>query len=260
MATRLTDVVFDAADPAALARFWAAALEWTVTYEDAEQVSVSPPADDPAQHGQVPLDFVLVTDPNPKASKNRLHLDLASRSDEHQTELVERLERLGARRLDIGQPTDVSWVVMADPEGNELCVVSHAGAVGKDPASAFAGIGPVAAVVFDCAEPEELAPFWSAATGWPALGHDDEGVWLRDPSAGGPYLDLHRVTEVKTEKLRVHLDVAPFPHDDQASEVDRLCALGAAPVDIGQHAWGDRLTWHVLADPQGNELCVLSSR
>ena len=254
MPTRLVHLVVDAADPSALARFWSAALEWPITYEEPDEVVIEPPEGDPAQKGQLPLVFVPV--PEPKSSKNRIHLDLASQSREHQAALVARLEALGARQIDIGQPADVSWVVMADPEGNELCVVSHAGSVGKDPASAFAGIGPVAAVVFDCENPAAIAPFWAAATGWPALGQDDQGVWLRDTTAGGAYLDLHRVTEPKTEKLRVHLDIAPFPEDNQATEVDRLRSLGATSIDIGQ----GNVYWHVLADPEGNELCVLTPR
>ena len=130
------------------------------------------------------------------------------------------------------------------------------GSVGKDPASAFAGIGPVAAVVFDCADPEAIAPFWAAATGWPVLGGDDQGVWLRDNRGGGPYLDLHRVSEPKTAKLRVHLDVAPFSDDDHSAEVTRLRAVSAEPIDIGQ---GD-VRWIVLTDPEGNEFCVLTPR
>jgi Glyoxalase-like domain len=199
--------------------------------------------------------MVFLPVPESKVSKNRIHLDLASTSDEHQAALVARLEELGARRIDIGQPDDVSWVVMADPEGNELCVVSHRGSVGKDPASAFAGIGPVAAVVFDCADPEAIAPFWSAATSWPILGQDDQGVWLRDITAGSPYLDLHRVTEPKTAKLRAHLDVAPFAGGDHATELEHLRTLGAHPIDIGQP---DDVSWEVLADPEGNELCLLT--
>jgi hypothetical protein len=88
------------------------------------------------------------------------------------------------------------------------------------------------------------------------LGQDDEGVWLRDTSGRGPYLDLHLVAEPKTAKLRVHLDVEPCADDDQGAEVDRLRALGATDLDIGQ---GD-VSWVVLADPEGNELCVLSPR
>jgi Glyoxalase-like domain len=88
------------------------------------------------------------------------------------------------------------------------------------------------------------------------LGHDDEGVWLRNPDGRGPYLDMHRVDESKPAKLRVHIDVAGYPDDDQAAEVERLRALGAAPVDVGQ---GD-VRWEVLADAEGNEFCVLTSR
>jgi hypothetical protein len=253
MPTRMVSIVVDTVDPPALARFWASTLGWPVTHEDAEESVIEPPGDDPAQRGQVPLLFGRGGDP--KTVKNRIHLDVASTSAAHQAELVARIEELGGRRLDVGQG-EVSWVVMADPEGNELCVVSHAGSVGKDPASAFAGIGPVAAIVFDCANPEVIAPFWSAATGWPILGRDDEGVWLRDPTGGGPYLDLHRVAEPKTAKLHVHLDVAPHLEEDQGAEVDRLKALGATDIDIGQ---GD-VPWVVLADPGGNELCVLTPR
>ena len=154
MPTRLVHLVVDAADPAGLARFWSRALEWPVTFEEPDEVVIEPPDDDPARAGQLPLVFVPI--PELKTSKNRVHLDVASTSEDHKAALVARLEELGARQIDIGQPDDVSWVVMADPEGNEFCVVSHLGSVGKDPASAFAGIGPVAAVVFDCMDPEAM--------------------------------------------------------------------------------------------------------
>src|SRR6266566_3350512 len=251
MPTRLVHVVMDAADPASLARFWSAALGWRIVFEESDSVVIEPPEDGPAQKGQLPLVFVPV--PEAKTTKNRVHLDLASASAEHQAALVARLEESGARRLDIGQG-NVSWVVMADPEGNELCVVSHLGSVGNDPASVFAGIGPVAAVVFDCADPEGIAPFWAAATGWPVLGQDDQGVWLRDVTAGGPYLDLHRVSEPKHVKLRVHLDIAPFADDDHAAEVKRLRAIGARAVNVSQ----TDVRRVVLADPEGNELGVLT--
>lgn len=251
MPTRLVHLVVDAADPAGLARFWSAALDWPITFEEPDEVVISPPVPD----GQLPLVFVPV--PEPKVGKNRVHLDLASRSSEHQAELVARLEGLGARRIDIGQGPDVTWEVMADPDGNELCVVSHAGSVGADPASAFGSLSPVAAVVLDSPDPEAIAPFWAEATGWPVLGHDDVHVWLRDTSAAGPYLDIRHNDDPKTTKLRVHLDVAPFATDDQATELARLESLGARPLDIGQ---APTATWTVLTDPQGNELCVLSPR
>ena len=124
MATRLVSLVIDAADPPALARFWASVLGWSVTSEDAEESVVAPPDNDFAQRGQIPLLFGINADA--KAVKNRVHLDVASRSAAHQAELVARIEALGGRRVNIGQG-QVTWVVMADPEDNELCVVSHAG-------------------------------------------------------------------------------------------------------------------------------------
>lgn len=251
MGTRLVHLVVAAADPPALARFWAAALGWSIPVERPDAVVAAPPEDDPAQRGQLPLVFVRVLDE--KVGKNRVHLDLASRSDDHQAVLVARLEELGARRIDIGQG-DVTWVVMADPEGNELCVVSHRGSVGRDPASAFGDLRPVAAIVFDADDPAALAPFWAAATGWPVLGDDGTHVWLRDTGHRGPYLDIRQAAEPKAAKLRVHLDVAPDADGNHAAEVRRLQSLGARPIDIGQ----GEVTWQVLADPQGNELCVLA--
>jgi hypothetical protein len=145
---------------------------------------------------------------------------------------------------------------MADPENNEFCVVSHAGSVGADPSSAFGDLFPVAAVVLDSPDPTAIAPFWSAASSWPILGSDGTHVWLKEPDKRGPYLDIRRNTDPKTAKLRIHLDVAPYPDDDHQAEVKKLEALGATPTDIGQ---GD-VYWDVLADPQGNELCVLTPR
>ena len=252
MATRLTDVVFDAADPPALARFWSAALAWPITFEDPVGVLVSPPPDDPAQAGQVALGFVPVTDP--KVGKNRLHLDLPAVD---QAATVARLEGLGARRLDIGQGPEVTWVVMADPEGNELCVVRQDGSVGSDPASAFGDLSPVAAIVLDTPDPDGVAPFWSAATGWPILGGDADHVWLRDPSAQGPYLDLRRNDDPKLVKVRVHLDVSPYPDGSQPEELQRLIEAGATPTNIGQ---GPDVSWHVLQDPHTTELCLLTPR
>jgi len=213
---RAVRVVINADDMENLARFWSAALAWPVTPEDSGAVTLSPPSGDVAQVGQLPLTFVPANET--KTAKNRVHLDLASRSTEHQAALVSRLEALGARQIDIGQ-RNVTWVVMADPEGNEFCVVSHLGSVGNDPASAFGDLAPVAAIVFDCADPEAIASFWAAATGWPALGQDDQGVWLRDTTANGPYLDLHRVREPKDAPLRVRFELASSdgragPHTD----------------------------------------------
>jgi Glyoxalase-like domain len=121
MATRLVHLVVDAADPARLARFWAAALDWEIAAGEPDEVVVWPPGFSYPGPAALPLVFVPV--PEPKTGRSRLHLDLASASAGHQAAIVRRLRDLGARPADIGQG-EVRWVVLADPEGNELCVLS----------------------------------------------------------------------------------------------------------------------------------------
>jgi hypothetical protein len=121
MPTRLVHLVLDANDPAGLARFWASALDWVIADETAEEIDVWPAGCQYPDPAAVPLVFVPV--PEPKTGKNRVHLDLATTSPAHQAALVRRLRELGARPAGIGQG-DVPWTVLADPEGNEFCVLS----------------------------------------------------------------------------------------------------------------------------------------
>ncbi|MUN63257.1 VOC family protein [Kocuria sediminis] len=116
MTSTLSSVVVDCRDPAALARFWCAALDYVVHGEAEGYVGIAP-AGGPGPH----LDFLLV--PEPRTAKNRLHLDLRA-ADTDQDREVARLESLGARRVDVGQGPEVTWVVLADPEGNEFCVLA----------------------------------------------------------------------------------------------------------------------------------------
>jgi predicted enzyme related to lactoylglutathione lyase len=108
----------DAAEPQALASFWEAALGWRRTHDTPTEVALEPP-EHSMEDGVVP-DLLFIRVPEEKAGKNRLHLDL--RPDDQATE-VARLESLGARRTSVGQTEEASWVVMADPEGNEFCVL-----------------------------------------------------------------------------------------------------------------------------------------
>jgi len=118
MSLRIECLCIDSADPSALARFWQQALGWRRTHDTPDEVALEPPAGSP-QDGVAP-DLLFLRVPEGKAGKNRLHLDL--RPDEQAAE-VERLLALGARRADVGQGPDASWVVLADPEGNEFCVL-----------------------------------------------------------------------------------------------------------------------------------------
>jgi hypothetical protein len=111
-------LVIDAADPQPLASFWGAALGWRRTHDTPTEVALEPP-EHSVEDGVVP-DLLFVKVPDERAGKNRLHLDL--RPDDQAAE-VARLESLGARRTSVGQTQEASWVVMADPEDNEFCVL-----------------------------------------------------------------------------------------------------------------------------------------
>lgn len=232
MATRLDNVVVDAVDPVALAGFWSAALGRPISYQDQNEVDVGLPG----------FDLVFVPVAEPKTGQNRVHLDLASESAEDQVAIVDRVLGLGARHVDIGQG-DVPWVVLADPEGNEFCVL--------EPREEYLGLGSVAAIVVAASSSATLARFWSEATDRP-LSRSGTG-WASLAGASGAWLEFVDSPAPRAGKNRVHLDVRPPAGDDQAVEVARLRSLGAAPVDVGQ---GD-VPWTVLADPEGNEFCVL---
>jgi hypothetical protein len=117
MNIRIQCLCVDSAHPSKSADFWEAALGWRRTHDAVDQVVLEPPAGSP-EDGVAP-DILFLKVPEPKAVKNRLHLDLRPLD---QAAEVARLEALGARRVDIGQG-DVSWVVMTDPDGNEFDVL-----------------------------------------------------------------------------------------------------------------------------------------
>jgi len=100
-----------------LARFWCEVLDYEVREEEVGLVSIGPQSSD----ATVILTFAQV--PEPKANKNRLHLDVRPHGTDQQQE-VDRLLSLGASYTDVGQDEDVSWIVLADPEGNEFCVLA----------------------------------------------------------------------------------------------------------------------------------------
>jgi predicted enzyme related to lactoylglutathione lyase len=111
----LHHIVIDAHDLPAQARFWAAVLDWRILSEREREVVIGPEANAP-----VGICFMPVT--GAKTGKNRLHLDLAPGPDGRDAE-VDRILGLGARRVDIGQRGTESWTVLADPEGNEFCIL-----------------------------------------------------------------------------------------------------------------------------------------
>ncbi len=111
----------------------------------------------------------------------------------------------------------------------------------------------IANVTVDAVDPFRLADFWKAALGWVVVEQDETGVSLAAPGTTMPALDIFKVPEAKTVKNRLHLDLRA-DGSSTAAELDRLMSLGATRLDVGQ---GGDVTWVVMADPEGNEFCLL---
>jgi hypothetical protein len=124
MASKFTELAIDCADPRGLARFWCAVLGYVVQDEGDGLVIIGSPLVPEGKNrvGPVPPTLTFAQVPEGKTVKNRLHIDL-NPTDRDQDEEVRRLLELGARHVDVGQGS-VSWVVLADPEGNEFCVLA----------------------------------------------------------------------------------------------------------------------------------------
>jgi len=242
MTVQLVALTFDANDPAALARFWAGVLGRELVGDpDDSSVFVLPPSDDTGFR----IEFAPTQEP--KTRPNQIHFDLTSQSLEEQQATVARALELGGRRIDIGQGPDADHVVMADPEGNEFCVIGAGNRFLADTAL-------IGALSSDGTQ--QVGYFWSRALGWPLVWDQDEETAIQSPHGGSKISWGGPPVAPKTGKNRLHLDVAPPADGDQEAEVERLISLGAKRIDIGQ---GD-VSWEVMADPDGNEFCVLTPR
>jgi predicted enzyme related to lactoylglutathione lyase len=240
MTSRLVALCLDANDPLRLARFWADALRWEIDDETSDEIGLVPT--DGTRFG-----ILFLPVPEQKEGRNRIHLDLTTTSLDDQKETVRRLVELGAQHIDIGQRPDEAHVVLADPEGNEFCII--------EPENNFLAdcerLGSIT-----CDGTREVGYFWGQALGWPLVWDQDEETAIRAPDGTGPFITWGGPPLApKFAKNRLHLDIAP-DNGDQGAEVERLVSLGATRIDIGQ---GD-VSWVVLADPDGNEFCVLRPR
>jgi glyoxalase superfamily protein len=236
VALRLVQVNLKARDDAALGRFWARALGWVARSAHGATSAAPEGFDWTDPDAAVCVDVIAV--PDPEAVRYRAHIELAATS-------VDCLRELGATACDAGLG-DLPWTVLADPEGNPFCV--------REPHGIYRDTGPIAAVVVDSADPRAMARFWGEAMDWTLLEVTDDRALLRSAGGAGPFLEFIRTPHLRVRGHRVHLDVVPQPGDGQAAEVTRLRALGATPADVGQ---GD-VPWVVLADPEGNQFCVLA--
>ena len=118
-------------------------------------------------------------------------------------------------------------------------------------------------IAVDCRDPAGLAAWWAEVLGYQVLPPEDDGVVEigppgQEPKGVVPTIVFVSVPEPKAGKLRLHLDLNATDRS-QDDELARLLGLGASRVDVGQGPLGDTMTWHVLADPEGNEFCLLAS-
>lgn len=231
MTSRLLAVAFDAQDPAGLARFWAGVLGREVV-ADARGVVV------PGDRTRPGLRFVESR--SQKTGPNRVHLHLTSTSTADQQEVVTRVLRLGGSHLDVGRLPEEEHVVLADPEGNELCVI--------EPGSSFlAGCGFLGELA--CDGTRAVGVFWSEALGWPLVWDKDEETAVQSPHGGTKVAWGGPPVAPKIGRNRQRFELTA--DGDPAVEADRLVALGACLLPGGREGAVE------LADPDGNEFSVV---
>jgi catechol 2,3-dioxygenase-like lactoylglutathione lyase family enzyme len=229
MSTTLIGVVFEAKDPGASARFWAEALNGTTAEVSADGAQTV------IRTGETDLRLRFVPATRPKVTKNRLHLDMAGGPDPARE--VERVLALGASRADIGQG-EVPWTVLADPEGNEFCVLPEESSAGS-----------LAAICLDAADPDAQGRFWAPVLGWRIVDRGDWGISLRSPSVPGPRVVMGPPAAPKAGRNRLLLEIAARG-DDPAPAADRLMRTGATRAAAGRA--------DLLADPEGNEFVLFA--
>jgi predicted enzyme related to lactoylglutathione lyase len=240
MTCDLVALGFDARDPLRLARFWGGVLNRKVIDDAQDGPALLPNTD-----VEFPIEFALTQ--KEKTGPNQMHFDLTSTSLEDQQATVTRALALGGRHLDIGQGPDARHVVMADPEGNEFCII--------EPGNNFlADCGVIGALSSDGTQ--EVGYFWAQALEWPLVWDQDEETAIQSPRGGSKISWGGPPVLPKHGKNRLHFDIAPPADGDQQTEVERLVSLGAERIDIGQ----GEVSWVVMADPDGNEFCVLTPR
>ena len=233
MAPRLEAVTFDVTDAAAVAAFWAGLLGRDVLTESGGAFL-------PGDNTQVGLRFV--TSDTEQVGPRRLHLHLTSGSLEHQQRTVEMALRLGGRHIDVGQGPDDKHVVLADPGGNELCVI-------EPDNNYLTGTGYLGEVT--CDGTRDVGLFWRDALGWPLVWDHNEQTAVQSPlggtkiswdSWGGSPLDP------KNGRNRQRFDLVTA---DLISEAERLVWLGATRLS-------DLPDGVELADPDSNEFLLHS--
>ncbi|MEV6684664.1 VOC family protein [Streptomyces sp. NPDC051130] len=242
MTSRLFAICFNATRPSDLARFWSDVLGRQLADGPDDDVTVLPPDADGFRIRFLPGQ-------EPKTGRNRAHFDLTSASPEDQQETVARALGLGAKHIDVGQLPQEGHVVLADPDGNEFCVI----AAGNE---FLAGTGFVGALA--CDGTQEVGYFWSAALRWPLVWDQDQETAIQSPNGGTKITWGGPPVAPKTGTNRLYFELSVPAGADGEAEIDRLVSLGATRTGEGEgEGDGARV---VMLDPDGNEFCVQRPR
>lgn len=234
MVCTLVALTFGSPDPERLARFWGGLLGQDVTTERRAPSLTALP--------EVGFSLRFVADTGEKWGPNQMHPDLKPTSLKEQAAAVHLALQLGAHHLDIGQGSDAEHVVLADPDGNELCVLEPGGTflAGCPFFSSLAGDGLA-----------EVGYFWRDALAWDLVWDQDGETAVQSPSGGPKITWGGEPVEPKLGRNRLHFDLTPSAGSTIDAEVERLVALGAARVDAGCADGAG------MVDPGGNEFCVV---
>ena len=238
MTSQLFAICFNATRPSGLARFWSGVLGWELADSPDDDVAILPP--DPAG-----FRIRFLPSQEPKLGQNRAHFDLTSTSPEDQQQTVARALEFGGKHIDVGQLPEEGHVVLADPDGNEFCVIEAGNKF-------LAGTGFIGALA--CDGTREVGYFWSEALRWPLVWDQDQETAIQSPNGGTKITWGGPPVAPKTGTNRLYFELALPADADRDAEVDRLITLGATRTHIGD---GVRV---LMLDPDGNEFSVQRPR
>ncbi|MFI6607448.1 VOC family protein [Streptomyces sp. NPDC050507] len=238
MTSQLFAICFNSPRPSGLARFWSGVLGWELAAGPDDGVAVLHP--DPAR-----FRIRFLPGQEPKTGQNRAHFDLTSASPEDQRQTVDRALGLGGKHIDVGQLPEDGHVVLADPDGNEFCVIEAGNKF-------LAGTGVIGALA--CDGTQEVGYFWSKALRWPLVWDQDQETAIQSPHGGTKLTWGGPPVAPKTGTNRLYFELALPADADRDAEIGRLVSLGATLAETGEGEDEDGRV--LMLDPDGNEFTV----
>ncbi|ROQ99609.1 hypothetical protein EDE04_6164 [Streptomyces sp. 2132.2] len=246
MTSQLFAICFNATRPSDLARFWSGLLGREPVGGTDDGIALLPP-------DAAGFRIRFLPGEEPKTGRNRAHFDLTSSSPQEQRRTVARALELGGRHIDVGQLPEDGHVVLADPDGNEFCVIEAGNAF-------LAGTGFIGALA--CDGSREVGCFWSEALRWPLVWDQDQETAIQSPDGGTKITWGGPPVAPKTGPNRLYLELALPADADPEAEIECLIALGATRTDAdpGEDGGKGDDARVLLLDPDGNEFSVRRPR